>query len=132
MIYLDTSVVLASLLSEDRAPPSTIWQQTLVASRLLTYEVWVRVNAKGVGTSHTSQVNALLGRLAFVEMDSRVLQRALEPFPAPVRTLDAIHLATVWYLRNQGQSVRLATFDDRMTDAARRMKLELYELPAVN
>jgi predicted nucleic acid-binding protein len=132
MIYLDTSVVLASLLSEDRSAPSSIWQQTLVASRLLACEVWVRMNARGVGASHAAQVNALLGRLAFVEMESRVLQRVLEPFPIPVRTLDAIHLATVWYLRNQGQSVQLATFDDRMADAARRMRLELYDLSAVN
>jgi predicted nucleic acid-binding protein len=132
MIYLDTSVVLASLLSEDRAAPSAIWQQTLVASRLLAYEVWVRVNARGVGASHATQINALLGRLAFVEMEYRVLQRALEPFPIPVRTLDAIHLATIWYLRQQGQGVRLATFDDRMADAARRMRLELYDLSAAN
>jgi len=35
LIYLDTSVLLAQLYAEDRAPPAAFWAQTLVASRLL-------------------------------------------------------------------------------------------------
>jgi hypothetical protein len=34
VIYLDTSVALAHLLAEDCAPPESIWQEVLVASRL--------------------------------------------------------------------------------------------------
>ena len=48
-----------------------------------------------------------------------VLRRALEPFPAPVRTLDAIHLAAVEFIRTQGASVQLASYDERFLDAAR-------------
>jgi len=40
MIYLDTSVVLAELLAEDQRPPDGPWDDTLVSSRLLEYEVW--------------------------------------------------------------------------------------------
>jgi len=36
VIYLDTSVALAHLLAEDRSPPSQLWDQTLISSRLLT------------------------------------------------------------------------------------------------
>jgi len=39
MIYLDTSVVLAELLAEDERPPDSLWDDTLVSSRLLEYEV---------------------------------------------------------------------------------------------
>ena len=39
MIYLDTSVVLAQLLAEDRIPPAGLWRQSLVSSRLLQYEL---------------------------------------------------------------------------------------------
>ena len=40
MIYLDTSVVLAQLLAEDHRPPTALWSETLVASRLMEYEIW--------------------------------------------------------------------------------------------
>jgi hypothetical protein len=39
VIYLDTSVVLAQLLAEDRRPPASLWSESLVASRLVEYEV---------------------------------------------------------------------------------------------
>jgi len=39
VIYLDTSVALAQLLSEDRLPPDRLWSETLVSSRLLEYEI---------------------------------------------------------------------------------------------
>jgi predicted nucleic acid-binding protein len=42
MIYLDTSVALAHLLGETRRPPTALWQQALVSSRLLEYELWAQ------------------------------------------------------------------------------------------
>ncbi len=45
MIYVDTSVVLAHLLTEDRSPPASFWQGNLVSSRLLEYEVWTRLHS---------------------------------------------------------------------------------------
>jgi predicted nucleic acid-binding protein len=46
-----------------------------------------------------------------------VLARALEPFPSPVRTRDALHLATLQFLASERQPVALATFDERMRRA---------------
>jgi hypothetical protein len=40
MIYVDTSVILADLLAEDVHPPPGFWQESLVSSRVLEYEVW--------------------------------------------------------------------------------------------
>lgn len=54
-------------------------------------------------------------------MTPQVLARALEPFPAPIRTLDALHLASADLLRSQKQTVEIATYDERMGVAARRM-----------
>ena len=121
MIYLDTSVALAHLLAEDRQPPDTLWKQTVVSSRLLEYELWTRVNARRLGTSHGEAVRALLARVALLELSPAVLSRALEPFPAPVRTLDAIHLASADFLRGQKQTVEVASYDDRFLTAAGRM-----------
>jgi hypothetical protein len=99
-----------------------------VSSRLLEYEVWTRIHAQGLDRSHGEDVRLLLGRLAFLEMAPPVLARALEPFPTAVRTLDALHLASVEFLRRQGQQVTLASYDDRLLAAARSLKITIAKL----
>jgi hypothetical protein len=64
-------------------------------------------------------VRNLIGRVAMIEMVGPVLARALQPFPVPVRTLDAIHLAAIEFIRAQKQNVQLASYDERLTAAAR-------------
>ena len=127
MIYLDSSVALAHLLSEDRWPPESIWRETLVSSRLLEYEVWNRIHARRLGRSHGEEARALIGHVALVELAPPVLARVLEPFPIPVRTLDALHLASIEFLRARGQTVELASFDERLLAAARALHIPLYE-----
>ena len=68
MIYLDTSVALAHLLTEDWQPPDSLWQQPLVSSRLLQYELWTRLNARDLGESHGDVAQELLQRLALLEL----------------------------------------------------------------
>ncbi len=128
MIYLDTSVALAHLLAEDRSPPERLWAEPLVSSRLLEYEAWTRLHARGLGRSHGEALRQVLSRVAFVELAPPILARALEPFPLPVHTLDALHLATLDFLRRQGQRARLASYDERLLSVARRMRLPLFAL----
>jgi predicted nucleic acid-binding protein len=128
VIYLDSSVALAQLLAEDRTPPEALWQESLVASRLLEYEVWNRFHARGLGASHAEGARALIGRLALIELVPPVLARALEPFPFPLRTLDALHLASIDFLRTRGQTIELATYDDRLAAAARALRISLVAL----
>ena len=128
MIYLDTSVALAHLLAEDPAPDVSLWDQTLVSSRLLEYELWTRIHARGLSASHGEAVRLLLSRLAIIELAPPVLARALEPFPAPVRTLDALHLASVEFLRAQRQPVELAAYDQRLLVAARALGIPIAKV----
>lgn len=128
MIYLDTSVALAHLLAEDRVPPAAMWRDTLVSSRLLEYELWTRLNTLGLERSHGQVAHQLTQRLAFLELAPPVLSRALEPFPVGVRTLDALHLASIEFLRSQGQAVQLACYDDRLTQAARALRVPIYKM----
>jgi predicted nucleic acid-binding protein len=128
MIYVDTSVALAQLLAEDRCPPATLWHEPVLSSRLLAYEVWTCVHARGLTISHGDAVRRLLGRLAWLELTPVVLARALEPWPAPVRTLDALHLASIEFLRTQQPNVQLATYDDRLRTAAARLGIPLMAL----
>ena len=128
MIYLDSSVVLAQLLAEDRVPPERLWGEPLTASRLLEYEVWTRIHARRLGASHGEAVRALIGRVALIELAPPVLLRALDTFPRPVRTLDALHLASIEFLRSHGQAPTLASYDTRLVAAARALKIPIYDL----
>jgi len=128
VIYLDTSVALAQLLAEDRRPPASLWGRPLVASRLLEYELWTRIHARSLGRSHGEQVRSLLDRVAFVEMDRKVLARAVEPFPVPVRALDALHLSSLEFVRRLGEEVVLASYDKQMVRAARALGVEIFGL----
>ncbi len=128
MIYLDTSVALAHLLAEDRRPPEALWSEPLVASRLLEYEVWTRLNDRGLGRSHRAAAEGLLGGIAFIELVRPVLARAAEPFAKPVRTLDALHAASMDFLVRQGQRLRLACYDQRLSAVAVSIGVPLYPL----
>jgi hypothetical protein len=81
--------------------------------------VWNHINAHQLQDSHGDAVRNLIGRVAMIEMVGPVLTRALQPFPVPVRTLDAIHLAAIEFVRAQKQSVQLASYDERLLAAAR-------------
>ena len=128
MIYLDSSVVLARILVEDRRPAPSLWQESLFSSRLLEYEVWVRLNARELNRSHGHVASTLINRVTLIELAPEVLERALEPFPLPVRTLDALHLASIEFLRDREQSVELASYDDRLATAARALGIPVMAL----
>ena len=89
---------------------------------------WNRLHARNLAESHGEATRGLLGRLAFLELFPPVLTRALEAFPVPVRTLDALHLASLDYLRGQAQVVELASYDRRMIAAARAMNVPVCDL----
>ena len=123
MIYLDTSVALAHLLAEDRGPPDSFWDEVLVSSRLLEYEVWVNLNRRGPTAELENAARLLIGRIGLLELNPIVLGRALEPFPGSVRTLDALHLTSLIYLADHGQEISLASYDARMLAAARALNV---------
>ena len=128
MIYVDSSVLLAQLLSEDHCPPPAFWNEQLIASRLAEYEVWNRINARNLSESHGDATRQILARVSMVELSPVVLRRALDPFPEPLRTLDALHLASIAYLRSQRLHVTLASYDERMTRVAAAMSIPLEPL----
>lgn len=128
MIYLDTSVILAQLLTEDKHPPAGFWDQPLVSSRLVEYEVWTRVNKVSPTPDLVDATRGVLSRIALVELIPEVVARAKERFPVELRTLDALHLSSAGFLIDQGVSVRLATYDARMREAAKRLRIPLQAL----
>jgi hypothetical protein len=128
VIYVDSSVVLARLLAEEKAPPESLFDEEVVASQLLEYEVWNRIHSTAVARPRIADARTLLQRIDFYEMTPTTLVRALEPFPVAIRTLDAIHLATAIYLANIGNEVALASYDRRMLAAAEALAIPPYAL----
>ena len=134
MIYLDSSVALAHLLSREktvgrqgRCGPT--WLDDLQPPARVRALAWCRLPARDLASSHGDAARQLLSRISFIELSPLVLGRALEPFPAPVRTLDALHLAALEFLRARRLEVRLATYDRRMTAVAQAMSIPLLPLP---
>jgi hypothetical protein len=128
LIYLDSSVALAQLFGEGRSPPEALWQGPLVSSRPLEYEIWNRERARGFGPAFGASARALIGRSRLFALTPPVLARALQPFPVPVRTLDCLHLATIEFIRGQGETVELASYDNRLLAAARALGIALSQL----
>lgn len=128
MIYVDSSIALARLLSELRTPPERVWREPLVSSRLLEYEVWNRIHAYRLTDSLGDKARNLLTLVDMVELTRPVLERALAPFPTPVRTLDGLHLATAEYLYRQDSSLELGSYDEDLNAAASALSIPLAAL----
>ena len=128
MIYIDTSVALSYLLVEPRRPSMAFWQEAVVSSRLLEYEVWCRLHARGLTGARGDVARELLARIGMIELSPLVLARALEPFPHRLRTLDALHLASLDWLDRRRLQPALASYDQRMVGTARAMGIAIAEL----
>jgi hypothetical protein len=66
--------------------------------------------------------------VSLTKINEPVLARALEPFPVRVRTLDALHLATMDFICRSGETVELASYDTRLRAAARELGISIAPL----
>lgn len=65
---------------------------------------------------------AVTDEMRLVAPDRAILQRAAQPFPTPLRTLDAVHLATALRWReSRERKLVMATHDRGLATAARAM-----------
>ncbi len=62
-----------------------------------------------------------LDAFELIPLDPVVLERAAEPFPTVVGTLDALHLASALLVRPELPDLRFATHDQGLAVAARAM-----------
>ncbi|MEQ9568599.1 MAG: PIN domain-containing protein [Longimicrobiales bacterium] len=125
-VYLDTSVALAHLLSETKAPTDDLWHEPLVSSRLLEYEIHTRLHALDLAESHHEFAAALVSRVSLLELARPVLRLPRSRWPTGLRTLDALHLASMLFLREQGAEPRLASYDRRLSAAAQELGFAHY------
>ena len=132
--YLDSSVILRRVLGQQNQ--LTEWSQIERAwtSRLTEVEclrVLHRLRLLGELTDeqHLSCVNAvleLLEGMERVEVNATILRRASEPFPVPLKTLDALHLTTALALGyHLDTPLVVATHDLGLARASRALNLRV-------
>ena len=136
-VYAESSAVLAWLLGEDSAPRvrEVLTGATLVLASDLTLiecdRVLIRAVALGEiaeadAADRRAQLNAAAAHWHVLRVSTEIVERARRPFPGePVRTLDAIHLASALAARSAIAGVHLLSLDDRIRTAARGLGLQL-------
>ena len=128
---MESSALVAALLEHDTAilkPPLAGIQHVTSALTLAeTGRAIIRARATDRLTAAEEQaaVRALrtFERRCFIlDVDRAVLARVRRPFPVePIRTLDAVHLATAELLGEPPQVVTIVTRDVRVRDNARAL-----------
>ncbi len=128
---METSALLAALLEQDSAAKRALrTTDRRVTSRLTLTEAeraLVRARVSGrLDPDHQRQgiraLRTFSSRCDLVAVTADVLTRAARPFPVePIRTLDAIHLATVELLGEPPALLTVLTRDNRIRDNARAL-----------
>ena len=118
--YVDASVILRLALGQPNALAEWSKIRRGVSSALITTESLrtldrLRLRAKlsdvEVATRRAA-ILSLIAALELVELDAAILERASQPMPTELGTLDAIHLATVLLWKEMtGAQITMATHD---------------------
>ena len=132
--YLDTSALLRLVLREAGALDDLRTCEGFVSSELLAVESLRTIDRLRLQGALSVEEAALwrdtatewLEAVDLVLLQRPILARASEPFPIPLGTLDALHLATalVWQDRMR-QGLVMATHDRDLALAARSYGLEV-------
>jgi predicted nucleic acid-binding protein len=117
LLYLDSSAIVKLVVPEAESAALRrslrSWPER-VSSVVARIEV-ERV-ARRIGGGAVRRARSVLTRLALVELDPEVVDRAAKAEPAELRTLDSIHLATALSLGNDLGA--LCAYDFRLAEAA--------------
>lgn len=137
MIYAESSAVLAWLLGDERGGEvkSLLSGADDVIASELTFVECERILIRAVATEEAAEAQAA-GRKATLNravahwtrlgLSQEILTRATLPFPIePVRTLDAIHLATALAVRSAGPELRLLSLDRRIRENGEQLGFEV-------
>ncbi len=136
-VYVDSSVLLRIVLHEPGALRQ--WRRITrpLASELIRLEcrrtidrarIRERLSDEAVAQRRAA-VLEVLETFDIVPLDSLVLERAAEPFPTLLGSLDAMHLASALLARAQVHDLRFATHDGELATAARAVGFEVFGMP---
>jgi predicted nucleic acid-binding protein len=141
-LYAESSAVLAWLLDEASAPEIRRLlgaAAAIVASDLTLVEcdrVLIRATTLGELTEaeaadRRAQLATAASHWHVLQVAQEVVDRARQPFPGePIRTLDALHLASALTARRAIRGLGLLSLDDRIRSAAARLGIDVLPGPA--
>ena len=137
IVYIDSSVLLRVVTG---APGQLSRWRTItvpIASELIRLECYRTIDRArlrfGLGDQAVLErrqaVKERLDAFEIVPLDAAVLERAAEPFPSAVGSLDAIHLASALLARRRYPDIVVATHDGELAAAARTMGFPVLGTP---
>jgi len=136
-VYAESSAVLAWLLGEEsgHSVREVLRHAELVMASDLTLVECDRVLIRAVTTGEIDEaaaadrrahLNAAASHWNLWRVSPDIVERARYPFPTePVRTLDAIHLASALAVRSAIPGVALLSLDDRIRRAGKQLGFRL-------
>jgi predicted nucleic acid-binding protein len=136
-LYAESSAVLAWLLDEPTAPDIRRLlneAEVIVASdltliecdRVLLRTVALKEMTEGEAADRRAHLTAAAAHWQILRMAAEIVERARQPFPAePIRTLDAIHLASLLTGRSAIRGLALLSLDERVRQAAKGLGVEV-------
>ncbi|MGH2749680.1 MAG: PIN domain-containing protein [Actinomycetota bacterium] len=135
-VYVDSSVLLRVVLGEPNR--LRIWSKITraVSSELIRLECLHTIDRARIRLGledrlvarRRADVLEAVDAFSLVALDSVVLERASEPFPTLLGSLDAIHLASALLVREEFEGLEFATHDDELGIAARATGFPVYDL----
>lgn len=137
-VYVDSSVLLRVVLGESGR--LRIWPKIdgAVASELIVLEclrtidrarIRLRLEDDDVAGRREAVFEAVEA-FSLVPIEPPVLERAAEPFPTMLGSLDAIHLASALLVRDRFEDLSFATHDDELAIGARALGFRVHGAPS--
>lgn len=136
-VYAESSAVLAWLLGEEagHSVREVLQHSDVVQSSDLTLVECDRVLIRAVTSGEMAEaaagdrrahLNAATSHWHVWRVSPDIVERARHPFPGePIRTLDALHLASALAVRSAVPGVERLSLDDRIRRAARLLGFHL-------
>lgn len=137
IVYAESSAVLSWLLGEPTQ--AVVLKELQNAERVVSSSLTGVECARGLARARTSGRLSAADELAALrlldvaesswdvfDLSERVMLRARGSFPAePVRTLDALHLATALIFQEALGDVSIVSFDERIRENARALGMKV-------
>jgi predicted nucleic acid-binding protein len=126
-VYVDSSVLLRVVLGEPRRLRAWSKITNPVSSELIRLECLRTIDRARIRLAladedvarYRAEVLETVEAFHLVGLNPSVLERAAEPFPTTIGSVDAIHLASALLVRRQFEGLDLATHDDELATAGR-------------
>lgn len=133
-VYADSSILLRVILGERSR--LRIWPKITdaVASEFIVLEclrtidrarIRLRLEDTDVAECRAALVDVIEG-FTIVPLGPLVLERAAEPFPTMIGSLDATHMASALLVRERFDGLSLATHDRELAVAARSLGFSVH------